>query len=128
MIGLIRLPTAVTLSLLIAASAVDAASILTEWLDHALPAANEVAWEPTVGARFLAMVYTATYDAWTAYDPAAVAFASGRALKGEGGAANEANKTRSAQSRRLYGAASARAAASAWAHRMHACTRIRAGG
>jgi hypothetical protein len=79
-------------ALLISVSVVDAASILTEWLDDALPAANEVAWEPTVGARFLAIVYTATYDAWTAYDPAAVAFASGRALKGEGGAANEANK------------------------------------
>ena len=54
------------------ASAASAASIVTEWLDEALPAANEVAWEPTVGARFLAIVHTAMYDAWTAYDPVAV--------------------------------------------------------
>jgi hypothetical protein len=29
-----------------------AASIVTNWLDDALPAANEVAWEPTIGSRF----------------------------------------------------------------------------
>jgi Domain of unknown function (DUF6851)/VCPO second helical-bundle domain len=68
------------------------ASIVTEWLDEVLPAANEVAWEPTVGARFVAIVYGAMYDAWTAYDPIAVGYVSGTALKGEGGASNVANK------------------------------------
>jgi hypothetical protein len=69
-----------------------AGSIVTDWLDEVIPAANEVAWEPTVGARFVAIVYGAMYDAWTAYDPIAVGYVSGTALKGEGGASNVANK------------------------------------
>ncbi len=68
------------------------ASIVTEWLDEVLPAANEVAWEPTVGARFVTIVYDAMYDAWAAYDPVAVGCVTGTALKGEGGANNLANK------------------------------------
>jgi membrane-associated phospholipid phosphatase len=70
----------------------SAASIVTEWLDEVLADAKEVAWEPTVGARFLAIVHTAMYDAWTAYDPVAVGSVTGRLLKGQGGADNEANK------------------------------------
>ena len=69
-----------------------AASIVTDWLDDALPAANEVAWEPTIGSRFLTIFYTAIYDAWTAYDPVAVGVVSGITLKNQGGANNEANK------------------------------------
>ena len=69
-----------------------ASSIVTEWLDETVPAANQVAWEPTVGARFFTIVHTAMYDAWTAYDPAAVGVFTGRALRGAGGAANIANK------------------------------------
>ena len=69
-----------------------AASIVTEWLDQVVPDANEVAWEPTVGARFVALVYTAMYDAWAAYDPVAVGSVTGSALKGQGGTSNEANK------------------------------------
>ena len=57
-----------------------------------LPYAQEVAWEPTVGSRFFAILETAIYDAWTAYDPIAVGAVSGIALKGQGGANNEANK------------------------------------
>jgi hypothetical protein len=74
------------------ASTASAASIVTEWLDQALPYAQEVAWEPTVGSRFLAILHTAIYDAWTAYDPIAVGVVSGTTLKGQGGANNEANK------------------------------------
>ena len=74
------------------ASTASAASIVTEWLDQALPYAQEVAWEPTVGSRFLTILHTAIYDAWTAYDPVAVGVVSGTALKGLGGANNEANK------------------------------------
>ena len=69
-----------------------ASSIVTEWLDESIPAADQVAWEPTVGARFFAIVHTAMYDAWTAYDPAAVGVFTGSALHGAGGAANVANK------------------------------------
>src|SRR5579863_3289390 len=84
----------ILLSLLLLASAptARAASIVTEWIDDAVPVANEVAWEPTVGARFFAIFSTAIYDAWTAYDPRAVAVASGTSLRNRGGAANEANK------------------------------------
>jgi hypothetical protein len=74
------------------ASTASAASIVTEWLDQALPYAQEVAWEPTVGSRFFAILHTAMYDAWTAFDPIAVGVVSGTALKGQGGANNEANK------------------------------------
>jgi PAP2 superfamily len=83
-----------TLGLVIAANAspARAASIVTEWVDDAVPVANEVAWEPTIGARFFAILLTAMYDAWTAYDPTAVAVASGPDLKRRGGPANEANK------------------------------------
>ncbi len=89
-----RALAAIAAPLLIAASAgsAQAASIVTEWLDDVLSAANEVAWEPTTGARFLATVHTAVYDAWSAYDPKAVGAVSGTALKGEGGPANEANE------------------------------------
>jgi membrane-associated phospholipid phosphatase len=83
---------AMSLIFLIQASTANAASIVTEWLDQALPYGQEVAWEPTVGARFFAILHTAIYDAWTAYDPVAVGVVSGTTLKGRGGANNEANK------------------------------------
>jgi hypothetical protein len=83
---------AASVMLLLRPASTDAASIVTEWLDEVLPDAKEVAWEPTVGARFLAIVHTAMYDAWTAYDPLAVGSVTGRLLKGQGGADNEANK------------------------------------
>jgi hypothetical protein len=67
---------------MIQASTANAASVVTEWLDQALPYAQEVAWEPTVGSRFLAILHTAMYDAWTAYDPIAVGVVAGTALKG----------------------------------------------
>jgi hypothetical protein len=81
-----------SLILMTRASTASAASIVTEWLDQALPYAQEVAWEPTVGSRFFAILETAIYDAWTAYDPIAVGVVSGTVLKGQGGANNEANK------------------------------------
>jgi hypothetical protein len=83
---------AASLVLLAPASTAVAGSIVTEWLDEALPAADEVAWEPTIGARFLAIYHLALYDAWTAYDPAAVGVISGTTLKGQGGLNNDANK------------------------------------
>jgi hypothetical protein len=83
---------ATSLILMMQASTVRAASIVTEWLDQALPYAQEVAWEPTVGARFFATLHTAMYDAWTAYDPVALGVVSGMTLKGRGGANNAANK------------------------------------
>jgi membrane-associated phospholipid phosphatase len=72
-----------------------ASSIVTEWLDESVPAANEVAWEPTVGARFLALVHTAMYDAWAAYDPVAVGVQTGRRLKALAGPPTVVNKRES---------------------------------
>jgi hypothetical protein len=85
----IRLTAAASLMLVKLAS-VNAVSIITEWLDEVLP--EEIAWEPAVGARFLAIVHSAMYDAWTAYDPLAVGYVTGTLLKGQGGLNNDANK------------------------------------
>ena len=83
---------AISLIVIMQVSKASAASIVTEWLDQALPYAQEVAFEPTVGSRFFAILFTAMYDAWTAYDPMSVGVVAGTTLKGLGGANNEANK------------------------------------
>lgn len=88
----LRLPVIAGLFLALSLSAARAGSIVTEWLDEALPDVQDVASEPTIGSRFLAIFFTAIYDAWTAYDPVAVGVASGTVLKGLGGADNEVNK------------------------------------
>jgi len=69
-----------------------ASSIVTEWLDQTIPAAKQTAWEPTVGARFFALVDAAMYDAWTAYDPVAVGVFTGTSLRGTGGPSTVVNK------------------------------------
>src|SRR6516165_5748790 len=69
-----------------------ASSIVTEWLDQTIPAAKQTAWEPTVGARFFALVHAAMYDAWTAYDPVAVGVFTGTSLRGTGGPSTVVNK------------------------------------
>src|SRR5215471_355952 len=69
-----------------------ASSIVTEWLDQTVPAANQTAWEPTVGARFFVLVHAAMYDAWTAYDPVAVGVFTGTSLRGTGGPSTVVNK------------------------------------
>ena len=108
---------ALSLILMMQASTASAASIVTEWLDQALPYAQEVAWEPTVGSRFFAILHTAIYDAWTAYDPMAVGVVSGTTLKGLRRCRQRSEQTRSDQSRRLHRFADACATASARAHR-----------
>jgi hypothetical protein len=70
----------------------SASSIVTEWLDQTIPAAKQTAWEPTVGARFFALVHAAMYDAWTAYDPVAVGVFTGTSLRGTGGPSTVVNK------------------------------------
>lgn len=90
--GRLILRAALILALAATVSTARAASIVTEWVDDAVPVANEVAWEPTVSARFFAILSTAIYDAWTAYNTKAVAVVSGTELKSRGGAASEANK------------------------------------
>ena len=111
---------AISLILMMQASTASAASIVTEWLDQALPYAQEVAWEPTVGARFFAVLHTAMYDAWTAYDPIAVGVVSGTILKGLRRRKQRSEQARSHQSCRLHRFAGACATASACAHRADA--------
>jgi hypothetical protein len=75
-----------------AAQPASASSIVTEWLDQTIPAAKQTAWEPTVGARFFALVHAAMYDAWAAYDRVAVGVFTGTALRGTGGPSTVVNK------------------------------------
>ena len=75
-----------------AAQPTFASSIVTEWLDQTIPAAKQTAWEPTMSARFFALVHVAMYDAWTAYDPVAVGVFTGAALHGTGGPSTVVNK------------------------------------
>lgn len=70
----------------------NAASIVTEWLDAAIPAAEYVTPEPPAAARFFAIFYSSMYEAWAAYDEKAVGTVTGALLKGTGGAATIANK------------------------------------
>ena len=79
-------------ALVSAAQPACASSIVTEWLDQTIPAAKQTAWEPTVGARFFALVHAAMYDAWTAYDPVAVGIFAGTSLRGTGGRSTVVNK------------------------------------
>ena len=69
-----------------------AASIVTEWLDVAIPAAEDATPEPTSSARFFAVLHSAIYEAWAAYDDSAVGIVTGKQLKGTGGTPTIANK------------------------------------
>ena len=67
-----------------------------EWLDVALEATarehERVAPRPTVGSRMLAIIVTAMYDAWTAYDDKAVGTRFGDKLRRPKSERNLANK------------------------------------
>src|SRR5207253_2000742 len=67
-----------------------------EWLDIALEATarehERVSPRPTVGARMLAIVVTAMYDAWAAYDDKAIGTRLGGKLRRPAGERTEANK------------------------------------
>ena len=65
---------------------------MTDWLDVALPTAEAVAPKPPAGARFFAILQTAIYDAWAAYDPVATGVVTGRSLAGSGGSPSELNR------------------------------------
>ena len=67
-----------------------------EWLDVALEATarehERVAPRPTVGSRMLAIIVTAMYDAWAAYDEKAVGTRLGDKLRRPKNERTEANK------------------------------------
>jgi hypothetical protein len=54
------------------ARAVAGDNLVLVWNDQTLTSIKELAPKPTVAARALAMVHTAIYDAWAAYDTVAV--------------------------------------------------------
>ncbi len=47
---------------------------------------------PTIAARAFALMHTAMYEAWAAFDPAAVGSVAGNALQGKAGTNTDANK------------------------------------
>jgi hypothetical protein len=54
------------------ARAADGDNLVLVWNDQTLEAIRKLPPAPTVAARALAIVHTAIYDAWAAYDPVAV--------------------------------------------------------
>ncbi|MFN2462012.1 MAG: vanadium-dependent haloperoxidase [Candidatus Velthaea sp.] len=71
-----------------------AASAVVAWDQPLLQAVRDTKPGPTVVARALAIVHTAEYDAWTAYDPVAVGTQLGAALRRPPAEATPANKQR----------------------------------
>jgi hypothetical protein len=54
------------------AQAATGDSVVLAWNQQVLNAIKETKTGPTIAARALAVVHTAIYDAWAAYDPVAV--------------------------------------------------------
>ncbi|MEM9122101.1 MAG: vanadium-dependent haloperoxidase, partial [Pseudomonadota bacterium] len=80
------------IALLWAPSPALAASVVTEWTETLLEEMVLTHPEPTSASRMAAIVYTAMYDAWAAYDPVAVGAITANTLDGTGGEATEANR------------------------------------
>jgi hypothetical protein len=75
-----------------AQAAVD--SVVLVWNEETLEAIRNVRRGPTVNARSLAIVHTAIYDAWAAYDPVAVGTRLGAGLRQPEAERTQANKER----------------------------------
>lgn len=67
-------------------------TIVTEWDDVALQAIRDVKPGPTIVARSVAIVHTAMFDAWAAYDANAVGTMLGDALRRPAPERTDANK------------------------------------
>ena len=57
---------------LVPAGAVTGDSVVLAWNQQILDTISETRLGPTIAVRALAVVHTAIYDAWAAYDPVAV--------------------------------------------------------
>jgi hypothetical protein len=80
-----RLIFGALVSLLIgSAGRAGSASIVTEWSPLVIGAVIRRHPAPTIGSHLMAMVFTAAYDAWSAYDPMARAVHTGNTLDVEG--------------------------------------------
>jgi hypothetical protein len=69
-----------------------ASSVVVDWDNAALQAIRNTKPGPPIVARALAIVHTAMYDAWAAYDPVAVGTRLGAALRRPMAERTEANK------------------------------------
>jgi Domain of unknown function (DUF6851)/VCPO second helical-bundle domain len=74
------------------ARAADGDNLVLVWNDQTLEAIRKLPPAPTVAARALAMVHTAIYDAWAAYDPLAVGTRLGAKLRQPQAERTQANK------------------------------------
>jgi hypothetical protein len=74
------------------ARAADGDNLVLVWNDQTLEAIRKLPPAPTVAARALAMVHTAIYDAWAAYDPLAVGTRLGAGLRQPEAERTQANK------------------------------------
>ena len=63
------------------------------WSEQTLAAIRALKTGPTINARALAVVHTAMYDAWAAYDPTAVGTRLGGTLRRPAAERTEANKS-----------------------------------
>jgi hypothetical protein len=74
------------------ARAADGDNLVLVWNEETLKAIQTLAPAPTVAARALAIVHTAIYDAWAAYDPLAVGTRLGAGLRQPQAERTQANK------------------------------------
>jgi hypothetical protein len=74
------------------ARAADGDNLVLVWNDQTLEAIRKLPPAPTVAARALAIVHTAIYDAWAAYDPLAVGTRLGAGLRQPETQRTQANK------------------------------------
>src|ERR671920_2245243 len=69
-------------------------NLMLVWNEEALEAIRTLSPGPTVAVRALAVVHTAIYDAWAAYDPVAVGTRLGGSLRRPTVERTQANKER----------------------------------
>jgi hypothetical protein len=78
------------------ARAADGDNLVLVWNEETLESIRKLPPAPTVAARALAVVHTAIYDAWAAYDPLAVGTRLGAGLRQPAGERTQANKDKAA--------------------------------
>jgi hypothetical protein len=74
------------------ARAADGDNLVLVWNEETLESIRKLPPAPTVAARALAIVHTAIYDAWAAYDPLAVGTRLGAGLRQPEAERTQANK------------------------------------
>jgi hypothetical protein len=84
------------------ARAADGDNLVLVWNDQTLEAIRKLPPAPTVAARALAIVHTAIYDAWAAYDPLAVGTRPGGGAAPARGGTDPGQQGQGDQLRRLH--------------------------